>query len=625
MSIPRTLGELQLHRILQRANLLSYYDTFLQQGGDDVQQLCEAGEEEFLEIMALVGMATRPLHVRRLQRALREWATNPTLFSQPLPNVSVSSTSVAKSCDAVMGRRSLRNPGDNQERLNSITKSPEKLLPFQQWSGRLSPDPDSNNEEEQLSPHFSPDGSLELDSIKAVADIVERLMKTVPRADPGEIQSLLKLNKKLARSMGHIFIMNPQDPAKEEEIRKYSLIYGRFDPKRREGRQLSLQELTVNEAAAQFCIRDNALLLRRVELFSLARQVARECAYNFMLKRARLNPDETNGPQFKKIKQEVMVFECVSSSHGINDSSRHTGPETAPLGYRQGSEDDICSFPGESFSGNPQGSGSRSSLASSPCHPIDTPSDPPLDLRTHGSRSRNHPQQTLMDEGVGLAMTGSHDHLGRDSPCTTENSQTTEHNEDENDHMQTLREDTRKLLKAVASVKAVVSTFQQDIPAMIRRAVFEAMKVKYPVCHNEPTRYTKLGQKENEKVQDSGRCVPAPYSCIMNTSEERKGIQAFISPQRLLESERCADFKKMTCNLMKAVFTREEILTRSVTGRRGKGMDEAREALDAEKVQAIVDRVISRFPHADRNMVIAKMGQKLKDERIANGRSSSKD
>ncbi|RXM94952.1 NGFI-A-binding protein 2 [Acipenser ruthenus] len=279
MSIPRTLGELQLHRILQRANLLSYYDTFLQQGGDDVQQLCEAGEEEFLEIMALVGMATRPLHVRRLQRALREWATNPTLFSQPLPNVSVNSTSVVKSCDAVMGR--------NQERLNSITKSPEKLLPFQHWSGRLSPDPDSNNEEEQLSPHFSPDGSLELDTIQAVADIVERLMKTVPHADPGEIESLLKLNKKLARSMGHIFIMNSQDPAKEEEIRKYSLIYGRFDPKRREGRQLSLQELTVNEAAAQFCIRDNALLLRRVELFSLARQVARECAYNFMLKRAR--------------------------------------------------------------------------------------------------------------------------------------------------------------------------------------------------------------------------------------------------------------------------------------------------------------------------------------------------
>lgn len=46
-------------------------------GGDDVQQLCEAGEEEFLEIMSLVGMATKPLHVRRLQKALQEWVTNP--------------------------------------------------------------------------------------------------------------------------------------------------------------------------------------------------------------------------------------------------------------------------------------------------------------------------------------------------------------------------------------------------------------------------------------------------------------------------------------------------------------------------------------------------------------------
>lgn len=46
-------------------------------GGDDVQQLCEAGEEEFLEIMALVGMASKPLHVRRLQKALQEWAVNP--------------------------------------------------------------------------------------------------------------------------------------------------------------------------------------------------------------------------------------------------------------------------------------------------------------------------------------------------------------------------------------------------------------------------------------------------------------------------------------------------------------------------------------------------------------------
>ena len=42
-----------------------------------MQQLCEAGEEEFLEIMMLVDMATKPLHVRRLQKALQEWVQNP--------------------------------------------------------------------------------------------------------------------------------------------------------------------------------------------------------------------------------------------------------------------------------------------------------------------------------------------------------------------------------------------------------------------------------------------------------------------------------------------------------------------------------------------------------------------
>ena len=50
---------------------------FSHTGGDDVHQLCEAGEAEFLEIMALVGMASKPLHVRRLQKSLQEWVQNP--------------------------------------------------------------------------------------------------------------------------------------------------------------------------------------------------------------------------------------------------------------------------------------------------------------------------------------------------------------------------------------------------------------------------------------------------------------------------------------------------------------------------------------------------------------------
>ncbi|KAK2580351.1 hypothetical protein KPH14_001247 [Odynerus spinipes] len=83
-SVPQNEAELQLYRVMQRASLLGYYDTLLEMGGDDVQQLCDAGEEEFLEIMALVGMASKPLHVRRLQKALQEWLTNPSLFQTPV-------------------------------------------------------------------------------------------------------------------------------------------------------------------------------------------------------------------------------------------------------------------------------------------------------------------------------------------------------------------------------------------------------------------------------------------------------------------------------------------------------------------------------------------------------------
>lgn len=86
-STPNNEAELQLYRVLQRASLLMYYDTLLEMGGDDVQQLCDAGEEEFLEIMALVGMASKPLHVRRLQKALQEWVNNPSLFQSPMPNI----------------------------------------------------------------------------------------------------------------------------------------------------------------------------------------------------------------------------------------------------------------------------------------------------------------------------------------------------------------------------------------------------------------------------------------------------------------------------------------------------------------------------------------------------------
>lgn len=314
MSLPRTLGELQLYRVLQRANLLAYYETFIQQGGDDVQQLCEAAEEEFLEIMALVGMATKPLHVRRLQKALRDWAANPALFSQPVTNVPLGGIPLFKvegtgTSEGVAGgpRKSASNgqPGSPVEREDRACLTPmysgsprspcsqaspqppdvhyrEKLSPMDpHW---LSPDPDGNNnnnnalasasgtEEEASSPPLLstcppgpstspvpsvsfapaplsawPGGQLDGETARAVAESVEQLFRTLPRSDAAEVKTLLRMNKKMAKTVGHIFRMGSQDPNKEEEIRKYSLIYGRFDSKRREGKQLTHHEVKTCE------------------------------------------------------------------------------------------------------------------------------------------------------------------------------------------------------------------------------------------------------------------------------------------------------------------------------------------------------------------------------------------
>ena len=78
-------SELQVYAVLQRANLLLYFETFMAIGGDDLNQFYEASDSEFQELMVLVGMASHPSHVRRFKLVLNEWARNQSLFQLYLP------------------------------------------------------------------------------------------------------------------------------------------------------------------------------------------------------------------------------------------------------------------------------------------------------------------------------------------------------------------------------------------------------------------------------------------------------------------------------------------------------------------------------------------------------------
>ncbi|KAJ8004627.1 hypothetical protein DPEC_G00138280 [Dallia pectoralis] len=345
VALPKTLGELQLYRILQRANLLSYYEAFIQQGGDDVQQLCEAAEEEFLEIMALVGMASKPLHVRRLQKALRDWVTNPALFHQPLASLPVCSIPIYKleangnagakvpkllaaACAGDSRKDEASGSGAGGE-VGSASGSP--LLGASEprfWSSLSSHGAGGGPESERsLSPSetsagvgspSSPRGEEVLDAaaLKSVAECVERLAQGLPRSDPAEVKEGLRGNKKLAKMICHILEMDEEDPRRAEEIRKYSAIYGRFDSKRKDGKHLTLHELTVNEAAAQLCMKEVSLLTRRDELFGLARQVSREVTYKYTYRTSKSRCGDEPSP--KRVKTEEGFFDLQEALQAIH-------------------------------------------------------------------------------------------------------------------------------------------------------------------------------------------------------------------------------------------------------------------------------------------------------------------
>merc|ERR1712029_210647 len=91
----------------------------------------------------------------------------------------------------------------------------------------------------------------------------------------------LKNNKKISKEVEMVLAMPDEEPRKMEEIRRFSAIYGRFDCKRKPEKPLTLHEVSVNEAAAQLCLRKPILLMRRDELFPLARQVVRDSGYSY--------------------------------------------------------------------------------------------------------------------------------------------------------------------------------------------------------------------------------------------------------------------------------------------------------------------------------------------------------
>lgn len=368
---------MQLYRVLQRASLLAYYDTLLEMGGDDVQQLYDAGEEEFLEIMALVGMASKPLHVRRLQKALHEWANNPGLFQGPmlpqlgengarrrLAGADVNVSVPLGLCETPTKPPALVFNPDATPALprNKFASFQPTTVPLATATSPASAPATTHLLSQISAPVLCPTLPAVLQSptpanvvlpvstlasnsgcVAGVASVVaastaHQVSSSSPQLTPVltelQVQRIAMCAAKIARQLPQrepraqtskkrttreleqVIAMGEHDPRRMDEIRKYSAIYGRFDCKRRPEKPLTLHEVCVNEAAAQLCRNPQTiwLLTRRDELFPLARQIVKDAGFGHSASIARYGGLLTQLPAQGSIQRGAPIeVDCESS------------------------------------------------------------------------------------------------------------------------------------------------------------------------------------------------------------------------------------------------------------------------------------------------------------------------
>jgi NGFI-A-binding protein len=236
--------------------------------------------------MALVGMSSKPLHVRRLQKALHEWMTNPSLFQNPLPpNSDIPPTIHFSPEPGSISQQLQQQRGSNLTPTSFISPNPSlshqpstssshNICGFS--SSTSFGTPQTITSSSSSSTNIVPlNPSLTESQVSRIVNSAERLARTLPQLEP----RTQNMKKRSARELEKVIAMSELDPRRMDEIRKYSAIYGRFDCKRKPEKPLTLHEVCVNEAAAQICKFIPALLTRRDELFPLARQVVRDSGF----------------------------------------------------------------------------------------------------------------------------------------------------------------------------------------------------------------------------------------------------------------------------------------------------------------------------------------------------------
>ena len=283
-----------------------------------MKQLQELDEEDFHQLCATVGMATKPFHVMRFRKALRKLPPN----TNPLPPSSRTPQGISQLQSAgvfplttthIHPRQPIgfavtpphsqpltvpifptvtpnRSPTVHVASVNVVTPQMSYIQSVQQPHAILQLQSPTLTASQKQAQTGHPDNKSSSSSVPSPSrkEAPEKLRKLFlpPYLKPGSdcrsfddlIDDLTPVQKELGPCP---FSPNVWDSKRAELIRKYSTIYGQNVNKRKHD-GLTSHEENVNEAANQLCLRDPTLLVRREELLVLARRAVKEGGYVFI-------------------------------------------------------------------------------------------------------------------------------------------------------------------------------------------------------------------------------------------------------------------------------------------------------------------------------------------------------
>ena len=239
---------MSITNLLKSVNLLQYETALLDQGADDIQQLVDVSDNDFEELLRVIGMDTKPFHVMRFKKALGRVicdqvtkSRNDILCHTPSVNTHTVTVYATQLDDPTSSASCVTTPTSN----DLIThRSPPPLT--------------SSSQNYIISPGVLP--------------VVQSLSQQLFISSADQLQSLCDESIIIQKQLGPSPISpDVWDPGRRELIRNASQTFFTQCP----GQELSFHEQVMNEASYQLCLWDPTLLIRREELFLLARKLVR--------------------------------------------------------------------------------------------------------------------------------------------------------------------------------------------------------------------------------------------------------------------------------------------------------------------------------------------------------------